>query len=92
MIKSQKQGNIHPFRLNGVRHVGILRSLAGANPDDETIVALDSITIIDANKEKSILQIEREPVLTTGRFYCQTFVFRAIPATITGNNGTLSGW
>ncbi len=69
VIKSQKQGNIHPFRLNGVRHVGILRSLAGANPDDETIVVLDSSTIIDANKEKSILQIEREPVLATGRFY-----------------------
>ncbi len=69
VIKSQKQGNIHPFRLNGVRQVGILRSLAGANPDDETIVALDSSTIIDASKEKSILQIEHEPVLATGRFY-----------------------
>ncbi|MDZ7991871.1 MAG: type II CAAX prenyl endopeptidase Rce1 family protein [Nostoc sp. EfeVER01] len=69
VIKSQKQGNIHPFRLNGVRHIGILRSLAGANPDDETIVVLDSSTIIDANKEKSILQIEREPILATGRFY-----------------------
>ncbi|MDZ8030913.1 type II CAAX prenyl endopeptidase Rce1 family protein [Nostoc sp. DedSLP04] len=69
VIKSQKQGNIHPFRLNGVRQVGILRSLAGANPDDETIVVLDSTTIIDANQEKSILQIEHEPVLATGRFY-----------------------
>lgn len=69
VIKSQKKGNIHPFRLNGVRHVGILRSLAGANPDDNVIVALDSSTIIDASKEKSILQIEREPVLATGRFY-----------------------
>ncbi|MDM9584760.1 CPBP family glutamic-type intramembrane protease [Nostoc sp. GT001] len=69
VIKSQKQGNIHPFRLNGVRQVGILRSLTGANPDDETIVVLDSSTIIDANQEKSILQIEREPVLATGRFY-----------------------
>ncbi|WP_442936848.1 CPBP family glutamic-type intramembrane protease [Nostoc sp.] len=69
VIKSQKKGNIHPFRLNGVRHVGILRSLAGANPDDNVIVVLDSSTIIDASQEKSILQIEREPVLATGRFY-----------------------
>ncbi|MEH1825404.1 MAG: CPBP family glutamic-type intramembrane protease [Nostoc sp.] len=69
VIKSQKQGNIHPFRLNGVRQVGILRSLAGANPVDETIVALDAGTIIDASQEKSILQIEREPILATGRFY-----------------------
>ncbi|BDI14676.1 hypothetical protein ANSO36C_04780 [Nostoc cf. commune SO-36] len=69
VIKSQKQGNIHPFRLNGVRQVGFLRSLAGANPDDNVIVALDSTAIIDATKEKSILQIEREPVLASGRFY-----------------------
>ncbi|MEH2025533.1 MAG: CPBP family glutamic-type intramembrane protease [Nostoc sp.] len=69
VIKSQKQGNIHPFRLNGVRQVGILRSLAGANPDDDAIVALDLSTIIDATQEKSILQIEREPVLATGTFY-----------------------
>ncbi|MEH1940579.1 MAG: CPBP family glutamic-type intramembrane protease [Nostoc sp.] len=69
VIKSQKQGNIHPFRLNGVRQVGFLRSLAGANPDDNVIVTLDSNTIIDVSKKKSILQIEREPVLATGRFY-----------------------
>ncbi|MEH2064166.1 MAG: CPBP family glutamic-type intramembrane protease [Nostoc sp.] len=69
VIKSQEKGNIHPFRLNGVRHVGILRSLAGANPDDNVIVVLDSSTVIDPSQEKSILQIEREPVLATGRFY-----------------------
>ncbi|MEH2001853.1 MAG: CPBP family glutamic-type intramembrane protease [Nostoc sp.] len=69
VIKSQKQGNIHPFRLNRVHQVGILRSLAGANPDDNVIVTLDSSTSIDANQEKPILQIEREPVLATGRFY-----------------------
>lgn len=69
VIKSQKQGNIHPFRLNQVRQVGILRSLAGANPNDDAIVALDADTVINTNAEKSILQIEREPVLATGRFY-----------------------
>lgn len=69
VIQSQKKGNIHPFRLNGVRHVGMLRSLAGANPDDDTIVALDSNTIITESGDESILQIEREPVLVTGRFY-----------------------
>lgn len=69
VIKSQKQGNIHPFRLNGVRQVGILRSLAGANPQDDVIVALDANTIINVDGEKSILQIEHEPVLASGRFY-----------------------
>lgn len=69
VIKSQKRGNIHPFRLNRVRQVGILRSLAGANPYDDVIIALDSNTTIDASREQSILQIEREPILATGRFY-----------------------
>ncbi len=69
VIKSQKEGMIHPFRLNGVRQVGVLRSLAGANPHDDTIVALAANTIIAENGEKSFLQIEREPVLITGRFY-----------------------
>ncbi|MBN3960183.1 CPBP family glutamic-type intramembrane protease [Nostoc sp. NMS8] len=78
VIKSQKQGNIHPFRLNGVRQVGILRSLAGANPVDETIVALNASTIIDASQEKSILQIEREPILATGRFYALVKIIKPI--------------
>lgn len=69
VIQSQKKGMIHPFRLNGVRQVGPLRSLAGANPNDDTIVALDVNTIIAESPEKSLLQIEREPVLVTGRFY-----------------------
>ncbi|BAY80079.1 abortive infection protein (plasmid) [Nostoc linckia NIES-25] len=69
VIKSQKQGNIHPFRLDGVRQVGALRSLAGANPHDDTIVALDSHTIVTQSQEKPLLQIEREPILVTGRFY-----------------------
>lgn len=69
VIKSQKKGNIHPFRLNHVRQVGILRSLAGANPNDDVIVVLDANTIINRNREKSILQIERQPVLATGIFY-----------------------
>ncbi|MEH2254389.1 CPBP family glutamic-type intramembrane protease [Nostoc sp.] len=69
VIKSQRKGNIHPFRLNHVRQVGILRSLAGANPNDDVIVVLDANTIINGNRENSILQIERQPVLATGIFY-----------------------
>ncbi|MFN6461946.1 MAG: type II CAAX prenyl endopeptidase Rce1 family protein [Nostoc sp. DedVER02] len=78
VIKSQKQGNIHPFRLNKVRQVGILRSLAGANPNDDTIVALDADTVININAEKPILQIEREPVLATGRFYSLVKIIKPI--------------
>ncbi|MBD2357482.1 CPBP family intramembrane metalloprotease [Tolypothrix sp. FACHB-123] len=69
VIQSQQKGNIHPSRLNGVGQVGVLRSLAGANPDDEAIVALDSTTNIAINDKTNILQIEHEPILVTGRFY-----------------------
>jgi predicted Abi (CAAX) family protease len=82
VIKSQEQGNIHPFRLNGVRQVGILRSLAGANPQDDVIVALDANTIINADGEKSILQIEHEPVLATGRFYGLVKIIKPIKSNL----------
>ncbi|BAY62317.1 abortive infection protein [Calothrix brevissima NIES-22] len=68
-LESLKKGNIHPVRLNGVRQVGVLRSLAGANPDDETIVALDATTNIATSGKTNILQIEHEPIIVTGRFY-----------------------
>jgi predicted Abi (CAAX) family protease len=68
-IKSQKQGNIHPFRLNGVAKVSVLRSLAGARPQDDVIVTLDDATVVTEGVGKVSLQIAREPVLTTGRFY-----------------------
>lgn len=68
-INSEKRGNIHPFRLNGVAHVGALRSLAGARLQDDVIVTLDQETVVTEDAGKVILQIAREPVLATGRFY-----------------------
>ncbi|MGF1990723.1 MAG: CPBP family glutamic-type intramembrane protease [Nostoc sp. ZfuVER08] len=81
VIQSQKQGNIHPFRLNRVRQVGSLRSLAGANPYDDTIVALDAQTIYIENPEQPLLQIEQEPVLVTGRFYGLVKIIKPHPPT-----------
>lgn len=78
VIKSQAKGIIHPFRLNGVRQVGVLRSLAGANPQDDTIVALDGNTIIAKGGENTLLQISREPVLVTGRFYSLIKIIKPI--------------
>ncbi|NJR17114.1 MAG: CPBP family intramembrane metalloprotease [Calothrix sp. CSU_2_0] len=69
VLQSQKQGIIHPFRLNDIRQVGVLRSLAGASPNDDVIVALDANTIITQSQEKSIIEIDREPILITGKFY-----------------------
>jgi predicted Abi (CAAX) family protease len=68
-IASQTKGMIHPSRLNGVRQVGALRSLAGASPNDDAIVILDNPTVVTASEGKVTLQIEDEPVLATGRFY-----------------------
>lgn len=66
-FESQKQGNIHPQRLNNSQ-VTPLRSLAGARPNDDVIVTLDDAEVIEINNQE-ILQINEEPVLATGRFY-----------------------
>ena len=67
-LASHKQGNIHPQRLNNNSQVTPLRSLAGARPNDDVIVTLDDAEVIQTN-DVQILQIDREPVLATGRFY-----------------------
>jgi len=67
-IASQKQGNIHPERLNNRSQVKPLQSLAGARPKDDVIVTLDNAEVIETNNQQ-ILQINEEPVLATGRFY-----------------------
>ncbi len=67
-VASQKQGNIHPQRLNNLSQVTPLRSLAGARPNNDVIVTLDDAEVIEINNQE-ILQINEEPVLATGRFY-----------------------
>ncbi|AKG24746.1 CPBP family glutamic-type intramembrane protease [Calothrix sp. 336/3] len=66
---SQKLGIIHPERLNQVRQVGALRSLAGARPYDDVIVSLDNPQEKQGKDGEPILQITTEPLLVTGRFY-----------------------
>lgn len=60
----QKQGNIHPVRLNHWRQVDPLESLAGARPNDDVIVMLQDPVVAAAT-----LFITHEPVQITGRFY-----------------------
>ena len=67
-VASQKQGNIHPQRLNNLSQVTPLRSLAGARINDDVIVTLDDVEVVETNNQQ-ILQINQEPVLATGRFY-----------------------
>jgi predicted Abi (CAAX) family protease len=68
-IKSQNKGIVHPNRLDGRLGVGPLQSLAGAKPNDDMIVTLDSADVVAGSDGKPVLQIEQEPTQATGRFY-----------------------
>ena len=65
---SQKKGMIHPERLNNRSQVKPLQSLAGARPKDDVIVTLDDAEVLEFS-DRQVLQIDREPILATGRFY-----------------------
>jgi predicted Abi (CAAX) family protease len=66
-IASQRQGNIHPQRLNGRSAVGALQSLAGARSKDDILVRLTGVKIGSENGSKNpILTIDREPIQITG--------------------------
>lgn len=67
--KTQKKGIVLPDRLDNRLHVGPLQSLAGARPNDDMIVSLDNVQVVAQSDGKPALQIEREPILATGRFY-----------------------
>ncbi|MEB3279978.1 MAG: peptidase [Lyngbya sp.] len=67
---SQRQGNIHPERINGWQKVDPLESLAGALPDDRMIVKLpDPVIVEDTGAERPSLYINRDPIQIIGRFY-----------------------
>ncbi len=66
-IASQKQGNIHPQRLNGRSAVGALQSLAGARPIDDVLVRLAGVNVVtEIGSESPMLTIDREPIQITG--------------------------
>lgn len=65
---SKKSGNIHPDRLNGVRNVGPLETLAGSRLEDSLTVMLRRpvIAINYSNSDRYELTIDREPVQIIG--------------------------
>lgn len=71
--KSQRAGAVHPDRLNGLKQVGPLVSLAGARAADDVMVRLPEPVLVDGAEMDSdqaiALQINREPVQISGRFY-----------------------
>ena len=65
---SQKQGNLHPSRLNNWKKVDPLESLAGARPDDNVMVMIEPIVVEESNSRPTLL-IKQEPTQITGRYY-----------------------
>lgn len=67
--ESQKQGNLHPDRLNNWQKVDPLESLAGARPEDNVIVMLPQV-VVEENEDnpRPILVISQEPIQITGRY------------------------
>lgn len=73
---SQRQGVIHPDRINHWQQVNPLESLAGARPNDDVIVALSDFVEVQEAESSSPekrstyrLCIHQEPVQITGRYY-----------------------
>ncbi|MEX0271080.1 CAAX protease [Leptolyngbyaceae cyanobacterium UHCC 1019] len=72
---SQRQGIIHPDRINHWQQVNPLESLAGARPNDDVIVALtDFVEVQEAADSQAehpayLLRINHEPVQIAGRYY-----------------------
>jgi predicted Abi (CAAX) family protease len=62
-LTSQKNGTIHPHRLNGRQQVGALQSLAGARATDDLWVKLAGVEV---SKENTLITIDQEPTQITG--------------------------
>lgn len=63
---SQKQGILHPQRLNNLLKVGPLESLAGARPQDDVFVLLKDPVV---STQGGTLSITQQPVQISGDIY-----------------------
>jgi predicted Abi (CAAX) family protease len=63
------RGNVNPLRLNFWRQVEPLESLAGARPNDDVIVTLVPTVTLKRSETQTIVEIDRQPIVITGRFY-----------------------
>jgi predicted Abi (CAAX) family protease len=62
------KADLYADRLNGRSRVGALQAIAGARPQDDVTVSLTAATVIQQPNGQPALQIEREPLLNTGRY------------------------
>jgi predicted Abi (CAAX) family protease len=75
---SKKQNNLHPDRLNNLKSVGPLESLAGARPEDDVIVMLPEPVLFSSGAaNRTSLVISKTPVQITGRFYALVTVIES---------------
>ena len=75
--RSVNQGIVHPTRLNHWRQVQALESLTGARPNDDVMVALNSVEVV--RETDTSLYIAREPILITGKYYALVTVTELFP-------------
>lgn len=70
---SMEKGYIHPIRLDGLRRVGPLESLAGSRTENDIQVMLkDPVVQVESSGDNDggvVLSVEREPVQVSGIYY-----------------------
>lgn len=66
---SRYGGLVHPTRLNHWQLVDPLESLAGAHPNDDTIVMLAGVVEVNQEGGELVVRIARQPVQISGRYY-----------------------
>ena len=65
----ESKGNVIPNRLDGRSDVGPLESLAGAHPEDDVMVRLESVILSQDEEQNPILLTNLEPIQITGIYY-----------------------
>jgi predicted Abi (CAAX) family protease len=67
---SQRNGVVHPDRINHWARVDPLESITGAHPIDDVVVRLpDPVQVVEEPDREPRLLIQADPVHITGRYY-----------------------
>ena len=72
------KADLYADRLNGRSQVGPLQAIAGARPKDDVTVSLNAPSLTQQPNGQPALQIEREPLLNTGRYVTLVKILGAV--------------
>jgi len=72
------KADLYADRLNGRSRVGALQAIAGARPKDDVTVSLSAASLTEQPNGQPVLQIEREPLLNTGRYVTLVKILGAV--------------